>query len=62
MTGGAAPAFPVTVKVSVEHWVSWVIGAPISAPMVGTPKFIFPIVVPTVLGPAMTNVLKSTRS
>ena len=50
------------VNWSVEHWVAGVTIKPGEPETVGSPNRVVPMVVVTVFGPAMTNVLKSTRS
>ena len=61
ITGGVLPAGPVMVKVSVLHWVRCETAFPAAA-AVSVPKSVFPIVVVNVFGPAMTKLVKSTRS
>ena len=57
--GGFDPALPVTLKVSVKHWVAGLVFLP---PKLVEPPAFVPVENVTVLGPVMTNVLKSNRS
>jgi len=59
ITGGDCPPGDVTVKVSVRHWVAWEEATPF---VVMLPARVAVVEVVMVLGPAMTNILKSRRS
>ena len=61
MTGGTLPPGPVTEKVSVRHWVAveTVLPVPVA---ITTPLTSVSIEVEMVLGPAITKLLKSSRS
>ena len=60
MVGGLLPPPPVTVNVSVRHWVAVLTGLP--AADVTPPLTSNKLVVVTVFGPAMTKLLKSIRN
>jgi hypothetical protein len=60
ITGGTLPAGPVRENVSVRHWVAELILTP-AASVVVLPPTSYPTEVVTVVGPAMTKLLKSIR-